>query len=63
MTTSRAIGVLGMADRLSEAEKIAEGAVLAVIGPVDHRPDIGTAQLIDKRVRHMRALRNRAYKI
>ncbi|MBN1547317.1 MAG: phosphoribosylamine--glycine ligase [Syntrophaceae bacterium] len=57
MTTSRAIGVVGIADTLDAAEKIAEDAVTAVSGPVSHRPDIGTAALIDKRVQHMRQIR------
>jgi phosphoribosylamine--glycine ligase len=57
MTTSRAIGVVGIAAKLAEAEAIAEKAVTAVKGPVDHRPDIGTAALIAKRVHHMESLR------
>jgi len=57
MTTSRAIGVVGIAGSLAEAEGIAESAVTAIRGPVDHRPDIGTAALIAKRVRHMASLR------
>jgi phosphoribosylamine--glycine ligase len=57
MTSSRAIGVVGIADGLDEAERIAERAVGAIRGSVDHRPDIGTAQLIQKRVQHMKALK------
>jgi phosphoribosylamine--glycine ligase len=57
MTSSRAIGVVGIADRLEDAEKMAETAVRAIRGPVDHRPDIGTPALIEKRVRHMREIR------
>lgn len=56
MTTSRAIGVVGIADGLPEAERIAEKAAAAVRGAVDHRSDIGTEALIEKRVRHMREL-------
>jgi phosphoribosylamine--glycine ligase len=59
MTASRAIGVVGIANHLEEAEKIAERAVQAIQGPVDHRPDIGTAPLIAKRVRHMQAIRGK----
>lgn len=40
-----------------EAEGIAEAAVGAIAGPVDHRMDIGTDQLIKKRVAHMKQLR------
>jgi phosphoribosylamine--glycine ligase len=36
---------------------MAEKAVRAIRGPVDHRPDIGTPALIEKRVRHMQAIR------
>ena len=57
MSTSRAIGVVGIADSLSEAEQIAEKAVSAIKGPVDHRPDIGTKPLIEKRIRHMQIIR------
>ena len=57
MTSSRAIGVVGIADSLAEAEQIAERAVGAIRGPVDHRPDIGTEPLIRKRVQHMKKLK------
>ena len=57
MTSSRAIGVVGIADTLEQAEKIAENAVQAIKGNVDHRPDIGTKELVERRVRHMKELR------
>ena len=57
MTTSRAIGVVGIADTLAEAEEMAEGAIGAIQGPIDHRPDIGTQALIDKRIQHMQRIR------
>lgn len=57
MSTSRAIGVVGLADTIEEAEKIAESAIGAVKGPVSHRPDIGTKPLLEKRVRHMKKIR------
>ena len=57
MTSSRAIGVVGIAASLDEAERIAESAVSAVKGPVDHRPDIGTRALIQRRIEHMQRLR------
>ena len=59
MSTSRAIGVVGIADHLDEAEQIAEKALAAIKGPVDHRPDIGTKPLIEKRIRHMEEIRGR----
>jgi phosphoribosylamine--glycine ligase len=57
MTSSRAIGIVGIADDVAEAERIAEKAVAAVQGPVDHRRDIGTEQLIMKRIQHMKQLK------
>jgi len=56
-TGSRAFGMLGVADSIEEAEQIAEKACAAVSGPVWHRKDIGTAHLIDRRIRHMKELR------
>ncbi len=56
MTSSRAIGVVGIADTLEEAEKTAENAVNEIKGNVDHRPDIGTKELVEKRVRHMQRI-------
>jgi len=57
MTASRALGLVGIADTISEAEKIAENAVSVISGPVDHRPDIGTAQPINKRIQNMKRIR------
>lgn len=57
MTSSRAVGVVGIADSLAEAERIAENAVRAIRGPVDHREDIGTEPLLRKRIQHMQALK------
>jgi phosphoribosylamine--glycine ligase len=59
MTASRAIGVVGIADGLAEAERIAEEAVAAIRGPVDHRRDIGTEPLIRRRIEHMQKLRKK----
>jgi phosphoribosylamine--glycine ligase len=58
MSTSRAIGVVGIADTIEEAEQTAENAIGAIKGPVAHRPDIGTKPLLEKRVRHMKKIRN-----
>jgi len=57
-TSSRSLAVVGLADILSDAEKICEKALAHVKG--DHifiRHDIGTPALIEKRVRHMKELR------
>lgn len=56
-TSSRAVGVLGRAATLDEAERAAERACSCVKGPVWHRSDIGTAALVGKRIAHMRSLR------
>jgi phosphoribosylamine--glycine ligase len=55
---SRAISMTGIADTIQEAEKLAEEAVKAVLGPVFHRQDIGTQKLLGKRIKHMESLRN-----
>ena len=57
-TSSRSLAVVGVADTLSDAERICEEALTNVKG--DHifvRHDIGTPELIEKRVRHMNKLR------
>lgn len=52
-TSSRAIGVLGIADSLSKAEQIAENAIGFVEGKLFHRSDVGTQPLLQKRIDHM----------
>jgi len=56
-SSSRAVGIVGVADTISDAEKIAEQAVGCVKGDVIHRKDIGTDALIRKRIKHMKTLR------
>ncbi|MBL7056029.1 phosphoribosylamine--glycine ligase [Candidatus Woesearchaeota archaeon] len=53
MSGSRAIAFVGIADTLEEAEQIAEEAVSSVKGKVFHRKDIGTKELIQKRMDHV----------
>jgi phosphoribosylamine--glycine ligase len=57
LTGSRAVGFVGIGATLGEAEEIAEKAASAVGGPVYHRSDIGTGQLIRLRVEHIRKIR------
>ena len=57
LSSSRAIGIVGIADTLDAARKIAEAGVKAVKGPVAYREDIGTAALIQKRIDHMKKIR------
>ncbi|MFW9969608.1 MAG: phosphoribosylamine--glycine ligase [Candidatus Odinarchaeota archaeon] len=55
-TTSRAMGVLGIANSLEEAEKIAEDGVNCIEGKLFHRKDVGTRKLLQKRINHMNSL-------
>ena len=55
-TTSRAIGVVGIAKDLESAEKIAEQGIGCISGKLFYRKDIGTSLLLKKRVDHMNSL-------
>jgi len=57
LSSSRAIGIVGIADTLADARKIAEEGVKAVKGHVAYREDIGTDALIQKRIEHMKNIR------
>jgi|TARA_B100000959_G_scaffold46379_2_gene47182 phosphoribosylamine--glycine ligase len=54
---SRTVAVVGVGDSITEAEKIAEAEISRVGGPLFHRTDIGTNDVVQKRVDHMRSLR------
>ena len=54
---SRTVAVVGVANSISNAEKIAEKEVSTIVGPLFHRSDIGTDMIIQKRINHMRSLR------
>jgi len=57
-TSSRSLAVVGISDKLNDAEKICEAGLKYVKG--DHifiRHDIGTSKLIEKRIKHMVELR------
>ncbi|MBN2454082.1 phosphoribosylamine--glycine ligase [Candidatus Woesearchaeota archaeon] len=56
MTKSRGVAFVGMGRSLQEAEKIAEQAAEKVKGGVFHRKDIGTENLISKRIEHIRKI-------
>lgn len=53
MTGSRAVALIAKHENLYEAEKIVEEEVKKIKGQVFHRQDIGTKELIDKRVKMM----------
>ncbi|MFX1239046.1 MAG: phosphoribosylamine--glycine ligase [Promethearchaeota archaeon] len=55
-SSSRAMGILGMADSLEAAEKIAEQGVGCIEGRLFHRKDVGTSKLLQKRIEHMKKL-------
>ena len=55
---SRTIAVVGIANTISDAETIAEKEVSSITGPLFHRTDIGTDEVIQKRINHMKEIRN-----
>ncbi len=61
-TGSRSIAVLGMGDTIAQAEQKAEHGVRNIYGKLYHRPDIGTKDLINKRIKNMNMLRGNKYK-
>jgi len=54
---SRTVAVVGIADTISDAEKIVEKEVSSIGGPLFHRKDIGTDSVIQKRIDHMNQLK------
>jgi phosphoribosylamine--glycine ligase len=59
-TGSRAIAVLGIADTIREAEEKAQSGMSALNGALYSRRDIGTDELIRRRIRHMEDLRSKS---
>ena len=57
MSSSRALACTGIADTMQEAERIAEDTISRVQGPVFYRKDIGTAELLERRIAHMDHIR------
>jgi len=55
-TSSRAMGIIGIANDLKGAEEIAEQGVGCVSGKLFYRKDIGTRKLLQKRIDHMNSL-------
>jgi phosphoribosylamine--glycine ligase len=56
-TTSRSVGVVGVADRIHDAERTCEEAISHISGEhIYHRRDIGTAGLIEKKLARMKEL-------
>ena len=57
-TGSRTAAYVGVADTISGAEHIAEQEISNIKGPLFHRKDIGTSDLINKRIEAMKRLRS-----
>ncbi len=58
-TSSRAMGILGIANDLKQAEEIAEKGVNCIEGELFHRKDVGTMKLLQKRIDHMNSILNK----
>lgn len=56
-TSSRSLGVVGVADSIEEAEAVCEAGLAHVKGEVFVRHDIGKKELVRRRVEHMRQVR------
>ncbi len=62
--TSRTLAILGEAETIAEAERIAEAALKHVqCDDLVVRHDIGTSALIERRIKHMKAVRANAQRI
>lgn len=57
LSSSRAIGLVGIADSITNAEKIVKNACDQIRGPVFYRSDIGTEELVQQRIDMMKTLR------
>lgn len=55
---SRSIALVGIGDSITEAEEICEHVTQYVAGDVYHRKDVGTRELIEKRIKHMNEIRS-----
>ena len=56
-SSSRALGVVSVGETIEEAEIICEDATKYIKGDVYHRRDVGTSDLIQRRVDHMEELK------
>lgn len=58
LSGSRAVAFVGIADTIGEAERLASLAVKSVSGPVFFRTDIGTTEVLNKKVEMMKNIRS-----
>ncbi len=56
-TRSRSLGILGIADRIQDAEKHAEAGLSGIDGEFFARHDIGTMEAIQRKIDHMARVR------
>jgi phosphoribosylamine--glycine ligase len=56
-SASRALAIVAAGNSISEAEEICESATKYVEGDLYHRRDVGTSELIQKRILHMEKLK------
>ena len=56
---SRAIAVLGKGESINRAQEVAEEGCKSITGMLWHRRDIGTPNLLQKRIEHMQMLRKK----
>ena len=59
-TTSRAVGVVGMADEIADAERTAERALTHITGKIHVRHDIAKRGMLDAKVSRMARIRGEA---
>ena len=57
-TTSRSVGVVGLAESIEEAERIAENGIKHVSGRIHVRHDIAKKHMLDAKVARMEAIRS-----
>lgn len=62
-TGSRAVAVVGIAETILNAERIAEEEINRIEGKLFHRTDIGTRELINHKIFQMQELRQRDYRM
>ncbi len=55
-SSSRALALVSMGDTIAEAEEVCEASTKFIKGDVYHRHDVGTEELIEKRINHMQEL-------
>ena len=58
-TNSRGFGILGISNTLMDAERITREGARAIKGEVWYREDIGSKDLVHKRIEHMKKIRLR----